>query len=160
MIPAINHHADFKQLHRSWKTSSLTSLICCKCLKVLLHKNAEEVPALLWNRAIMKEMFAGIVPSLACLNVQHLVPKDHAAAQTGSSTISDSRALKPNACLPTWTRQRQLTAKWRKSLSQRATHAPTKPTQNLLDQPYSKNQRAKARLYTEIPRELFNPLTE
>lgn len=35
-------------------------------------------------------MFAGPVPSPACLNVQYLVPKDHAAAQTGSSTISET----------------------------------------------------------------------
>lgn len=55
---------------------------------------------LLWNGAIKKEMFAGPVPSQACLNVQHSVPKDHAATQTGSSTISETAERTQTKRLP------------------------------------------------------------
>lgn len=62
--------------------------ICCECVEHCYIRMQPET--WLWNGAIKKEMFAGTVPSPACLNVQHSVPKDHAAAQTGSSTISET----------------------------------------------------------------------
>lgn len=86
-------------------------------------------------------MFAGPVPSQACLNVQHLVPKDHAAAQTGSSAISETaERTQTKRLLSHIDKAETANCQVEKiTFTESLTH-PTKPTQNLLHQPSGKGK--------------------